>query len=128
MSRSLALQGFGIAEFFSSKKSVIKTARPASKVSPVRFWLAAGLIAANSVLLLSYVYGVNDFTSTGFEIKTLQGKLGNMDEANKKLNLKISEASSMVSIQSDFLNANFVAAGMSKYLTVDPGANRLTQR
>jgi hypothetical protein len=128
MSISLALESFGLTGLAKSKKAAFKTAKAGVHVSSARLWLAGGLITANAVLLLSYVYGVNDFTSTGYEIKTLQAKLNNFDEANKKLNLKISEANSMVSIQTDFLNANFVAAGANKYLTIDPNANYLTQR
>lgn len=124
MVKEFALNNFWAPVF--SKTKVSYTAKKTQ--SPAHFWLAVGLIAANTVLLMSYIYGVNDFASKGYEIKALQTKLNNLNEDNKKINLKISEATSMVAIQSDFLSANFVPAGTAKFLVVDPNANRLTQR
>lgn len=78
--------------------------------------LAAGLAVLNVILLLSYVYGVNQYATAGFEIKTLQKKVDDLNEDNRKISLKVSEANSMISIQSDFLNSNFVAAGTPQFL------------
>ncbi len=106
----------------TKKPAVVKVAnRPAKALA---YWLSVGLIAANAVLLMSYIYGVNDFAAKGYEIKTLQTKLAALNEDNKKINLKVSEASSMVSIQSDYLSANYVSAGTPKFLQVP----QLTQR
>lgn len=127
MIKALALESFW-SQLFSSKPKRIGVIKPASADTSLRFWLATGLIAANAVLLLSYIYGVNDFASKGYEIKALQTKLSQLNDDNKKINLKISEATSMVAIQSDFLNANFVPAGTAKFLVVNPNANQLTQR
>lgn len=111
-SKVLVLENFFQFEFLKTKKY----ASNAKQQSQPRFWLAAALIAANMVLLMSYIYGVNDFANKGYEIKALQNQLATLTDANKKINLTVSEATSMVSIQSDFLNANFVPAGTPTFL------------
>jgi len=111
-SKASALENFWPVEFFKSKKYSSNS----KQQSQPRFWLAAALIAANMVLLMSYIYGVNDFANKGYEVKALQTQLANLTDANNKINLTVSEASSMVSIQTDFLNANFVPAGTPTFL------------
>ena len=73
---------------------------------------------------MSYIYSVNDYANKGYEIKVLQKRLSGLTADNKKINLKVSGATSMVGIQSDFLSANFVAAGTPKFLQ----ATQLTER
>lgn len=90
----------------------------------MRVFLAVLLIGLNAALLMSYIYGVNKYAGKGYEIKKLQTQIAALTEENKKINLKTTEAQSMVSIQSDFLNSNFVAAGTPKFLEV----TRVTQR
>ena len=68
------------------------------------------------VLLMSYIYGVNEYASKGYEIQSLQKSLNNLAADNRQINLKVAEAGSMVSIQSDFLSSNFVPAGTPKFL------------
>jgi len=77
-------------------------------------------------LLFAYVYGVNQYAAKGYEITQQQNRLKNLNDANKTVNLKISEATSMVAIQSDFLNANFVVAGTPRFLQAD--SSQFTQR
>jgi hypothetical protein len=114
MIKALALENFWATVFSKAKKqSFVKESHS------VKYWLSVGLIAANVILLMSYIYGVNDYTNKGYEIKTLQKKLSALTEDNKKINLKVSQATSMVGIQSDFLNANFVAVGTPKFLSVN---------
>ncbi|MFI5205797.1 MAG: hypothetical protein ACHQVK_02560, partial [Candidatus Paceibacterales bacterium] len=91
-----------------------------------RFYLAVGLIAANGFFLMSYIYGVNEFAASGYQIKTLQTKLSALNTDNKTINLKVSEASSMVEIQSDFLSSHFVAAGTPRFLLAN--SNQFTER
>ena len=122
MLKALALDSFWPQVFARTKNVAAKK----STVSNLRFYLAIGLIAANLVLLMSYIYGVNDYASKGYQIKALQKRLSVLNDDNKKVNLKVSEASSMVAIQSGFLSANFVPAGSSKFLEVS--ANQFTQR
>ena len=100
--------------------SVMK--REQAKVSVKAFVLF--LIAVNGLLLLNYIYGVNKYASKGYEIKKLQTQLSVLTEENRKISVKTAEANSMVSIQNDFLNSNFVAAGTPKFLQ----AGQFTQR
>jgi hypothetical protein len=106
-SKALALENFWVPGFFKAKKYITNS----KQQSQPRFWLAVGLIAINTFLLMSYIYGVNDYANKGYQIKALQTQLASLTDANNKINLTVSEASSMVSIQTDFLNANFVQAG-----------------
>ena len=116
MEKVLALNNFFLPSFSKNKFSIsTKTASP-----NFRFVLAVSLIMANVLLLGSYIYGVNKFATKGYEIKTMQIKLAALTEDNKKINLKISEANSMVGIQNVFLESNFVAAGTSKFLEINP--------
>ncbi len=122
MTKSLALETF-LAPVFS--KTNVQSAKKTGNKT-FRFHLATGLIAANVLLLAAYIYGVNAFASRGYEIKALQKQLSALNEDNKKISLKVSEASSMVSIQRGFLSANFVPAGSLKFLQVN--AKQFSQR
>lgn len=124
MLRTLTLNHFW-EPFFQAHRSV---GRKRYDFSKKNYWLALVLLALNLALLSAYVYSVNDLASRGYEIKTLQGRIKQLDEENKKINLKISEASSMVAIQQDFLSSNFVPAGTSKFLVVDTDPARLTMK
>jgi hypothetical protein len=116
MEKVLALNNFFLPSFSKNKFRVsAKTANP-----NFRSVLALTLVVANVLLLGSYIYGVNKFAAKGYEIKKLQIQLSALTEDNKKINLKVSEANSMVGIQSEFLNSNFVAAGTSKFLEISP--------
>lgn len=120
MEKVLTLNNFFLPSFAGNKfRIVAKTTSP-----NFRSVLAFSLIVANILLLGSYIYGVNKFSAKGYEIKKLQIQLTALTEENKKINLKVSEANSMVGIQSDFLNSNFVAAGTSKFLEISPLAGQ----
>lgn len=106
----------------SSRINVIKKVE--SRYTAVRFWFSVSLIAVNALLLISYIYGVNQNANTGYQIGVLQKQLAGLNDSNKKINMQISEATSMVSIQNDFLSANFIPAGTPKFLR----STQLTQR
>lgn len=120
MFKALALENFWAPAFAGSKHRVIKK----QAAGLWRIWLSAALIAANGLLLMSYIYGVNEFASQGYQIKTLQAQIAALGEDNKKITLKVSEAGSMVAIQNDFLSSNFVPAGTAKFLA----PSQFTQR
>ena len=122
MPKALALDNFSFPFFSKTKSFALKN----SSVNNNRFYLALGLIAINSIMLFSYILGVNNFASQGYQIKALQKQLSVLSEDNKKISLKVSEANSMVAIQSGFLSANFVAEGTPKFLEVIQ--NQFTQR
>ncbi|MDR3643200.1 MAG: hypothetical protein P4L74_06270 [Candidatus Doudnabacteria bacterium] len=90
-----------------------------SQASRLRVWLSAALVSLNVLLLLSYIYGVNQFASQGYEITALQTRLTGLNTSNKQLNLKIAQAASMVSIQNDFLNSGYVLAATPKFLQTE---------
>jgi hypothetical protein len=90
-----------------------------TKTSSFRAWLGIGLVAANAVLLLSYIYGVNQFASQGYQISVLQKRINTLSADNKQLNLKIAQATSMVSIQNDFLSSGYILAATPQFLQTD---------
>ena len=124
MLKALALDNF--LPSFSSRKTagihVIKKVE--SKNSVLRLYLAIGLIAVNTLLLMSYIYGVNQYANTGYQIAVLQKKLSALNDSNKAINLQVSEATSMVQIQTDYTSVNFVPAGTPKFLQVPQVAER----
>ena len=122
MTKALSLSGFWSSNFFKTKTFAAKIPQR----NRWTFYFAIALIAANLVLLASYIYGVNAFASKGYEIKVLQKRAKALEEENQKINLKISEAGSIVSIQSGFLSSNFVPAGTPKFL--EANANQFSQR
>lgn len=124
MLKALALDNFWPS--FSNRKTsgigLIKKTESAHNL--FRFWFSISLIAVNLFLLMSYVYGVNQYANTGYQISVLQKQLSGLNESNKAITLRVSEASSMVQIQNDFIAANFVAAGTPKFLQVSRVAER----
>ena len=124
MLKSFALPSF--INFASASRPVSVLKRRA--VLPARaVWrqaAAIGLVGLNILLLLSYLIAVNSYASTGYEIKTLQNRLSQLTEESKTMTIKVSEISSMVGVQNDFLSANFVPAGTPQFLQ----SNQLSQR
>ena len=121
MLKAHTLPFFGTS-FAKSKVQNFKKTQP----NKFYFYFAVALIISNFLLLISYVYGVNDFASKGYQIKSLQTKLGVLTEENRKINFKVSESRSMASIQSGVSNSNFVQAGAPKFLEVR--LSQFTQR
>lgn len=124
MLKALALDNFW-PTFNSRKVSGIRVIKKTeSRYSVYKFWFSVSLIAINAVLLMSYIYGVNQFAGTGYQTGVLQKQLADLNDSNKKINMRISEVTSMVSIQNDFLSANFVPAGTPKFLQATQVAQR----
>lgn len=125
MLKALALEKPWSLGFSKTKK--IKIHATGKTADNLRFGLAVALVAANLMLLVAYVYGVNQYANVGYQITSLQTQLQNLNQSNQQINLQVSEAGSMVSIRNDFLSANYVPAGTPKFLVVDQ-QNQLTQR
>lgn len=102
--------------FFISKIKTKPQFLAKQKKSVLTQFLSLILAAANIVLLFSYLQGVNSYSSSGYETKKIQSRISELSEENKKLNFKLSESVSMVAIQAEFLNANFVSAGTPIFL------------
>ncbi len=115
MTKALSLPGFWSSNFSKTKITAANNTQGVNW----GFFLAVTLIVASVVLLASYIYGVNAFAQQGYEIESLQKRLKLLNDDNKKINLKVSEASSMVMIQSDFLSSSFVPAGTPKFVEVN---------
>jgi hypothetical protein len=113
MIKALALERMWPAVFLKPHHRVINKQ---TSVSSWKLWLSIGLIAANAVLLMNYIYGVNQFASQGYQIGVLQKRLATLTADNKQMNLKIAQATSMVTIKNDFLSANYVPASTPKFL------------
>ncbi len=90
------------------------------------FWLYATyvLIALTSVLMLSYLLGVNAQASIGYEIQKIQQRVEKLTDENKQLNLRVSEQTSIAQIQFDYLNNGYAVIKQPQYLVV----NSYTQR
>ncbi len=123
MLKALVLDNFW--QSFSARKAPgIRVIKKVETQSNLKFWFSISLIAVNAVLLMSYIYGVNQFADTGYQIAIMQKQLNVLNSSNKSINLQVSEASSMVQIQNDFTAANFVPAGTPKFLQATRVAER----
>ena len=117
-----------LPSFFGQKQKVqksitvlknVRTAHPSlAEVNPFYLWTSYTFIALNILVILSYLFGVNNYASEGYQIKTIQNRLAALNETSNKLNQKISEHSSIVAIQNSFSNSNFVPTGPIKYLSM----------
>lgn len=97
------------------RKTKVQIYKPASRsVLALVYFLAA----VNVLLFFSYIWGVNNSVSAGYEISKLQTNLNQLTDANKALNIKMSEISSVSAIQNQSLSQNFVPAGQVKFLQI----------
>ncbi len=83
--------------------------------------VAAFLIVLNLVLLFSYIFGVNFRASAGYEIKSLQNKINNLSQENKKLNLNIAEKSSVNNLETVLSQQGFSPVKSAIYLENETG-------
>jgi hypothetical protein len=123
------LKSLSIPQFFGAKKTESRSIqsiklqavakRSKAAVQPFWFYASSILIALNVIVLFSYLLGVNAQAASGYEIQKVQDKLQVYIDANKQLNLKISEQSSIAEIQTDFLKGGFTPAGQPKFLQVN---------
>ncbi len=78
--------------------------------------LVLGLAALNTALLFAYILGVNNYASTGYEIKTLQNKISQISQENKKLILSISERASVSNLQAELSQSGYTVVKATTYL------------
>lgn len=102
-----------------SIKSQLRPRHAYAAVQPFWGYASYGLIALNILVLFSYLLGVNATASTGYEIKKIQQKIDYYSEETKKMNLKLSEQTSIASIQSDYTRQGFVPVSGAKYLQLN---------
>jgi hypothetical protein len=123
MLKALALDNFW-PSFQTRKTSGIHVIKKTESYSAARLWTSVSLMAICAVLLMSYIYGANQFANTGYQISALQKQLSALNDSNRAITLQVSQASSMVQIQNDFAAANFVPAGTPKFLRAAQVAER----
>ncbi len=123
MIRGLALDNFFGMSVPNRQTSAVKRFT-VSKPSPWQKWAAVFLVAVSVLILADYLVSVNSYASTGYEIKKLQNHLAGLTEANQKLTVKVAQVSSMITVQSQVLGADFVPAGTPQFLQV----NQLSKR
>lgn len=87
-------------------------------------WTAAAFAVAAVFLLGSYLVSVNSYAASGYELKKMQKELALLTEANQKLSVRVSQVSSMVSVQSQVLGADFIPAGTPQFLQVNQFSRR----
>jgi len=74
------------------------------------------LAAINITLLFAYILGVNNYASTGYEIKALQTKISQISQENKKLTLSVSELSSVTNLQAELSQNGYSVVKTTTYL------------
>lgn len=114
MSKTIALSNFLVGIFPQQKTLKLQSLKKTH--SGLSFYFGSALLLVNIVFLGSYIYGVNNYASKGYETKVLLNKVAQLNSNIKNLNLEIATATSMAGIQSDFTAYNFVPAGTPKFL------------
>ncbi len=119
------LKAYALPGLFSAP-TFLKAKRTAKSGQPDKFWFfgSLALVIIIGAILLNYLLGVNNYTSRGYEIQKAQVRLSQLAEENKKMNLKVAEVSSVMKIQVELANSNFVPSGTMRFLEV----NQYTQR
>jgi len=113
-------KALGLTDFFSEALLISPRKRHISNSYKAQshfwFWPSVVLMALIVAALMNYVSGVNGYASTGYEIKKLQREMDLLSEQNKQMTLKISESSSMVNIENELANLNFVPIDSSRFV------------
>lgn len=104
--------------FFQASPQLSASKRNFGVEQQARPWLVYAIIAVNAALLLSYLLGVNARASTGYEIKEMQKQVLRLNEDQKALNLKLSEATAISVLTDDFSKNGFIQAGAPTFVTM----------
>lgn len=126
MLKSLTLNNL-LAPVAPRKQSLVAARKITAPVQPWQRVTAVVLAVFALLLLGSYLISVNSYAATGYQIKQMQSKLSDLNDENMKLSVKASQISSMVTVQSEVLGADFVAAGNPQFLQV-PSVNKYSER
>ena len=119
------LKEISLPTFFSSPQGRVIRAtglRHESKAKKALVIFLAGLCAT---LLFSYVLGVNNYASTGYEIKSMQNKISALNQENKKLNLSFSEKASVSNYAAELARSGFTQVKGTTFLQ---GTSQYSQR
>jgi hypothetical protein len=112
-------KSYAIPGLFSAKDTALKSKKIVAAKKVDAFWYFASLSVVFVIvgLFVNYLFGVNNYASSGYEIKKLQSQVARFSEENKKISLKVSELSLMLNIQNELQAAGFVSAGTPTFLS-----------
>lgn len=79
------------------------------------------LLVAIAVVGISYLGLINTTATRGFEVDNLSRSATTLKEENKKLQLDVSQSSSLVHIQSRTEGMNLVLSAQTEYINPDSG-------
>lgn len=113
------LKELSLPNVFSSPKVRQIRASGIARVSGKRKALVFGLVILNLALLFAYILGVNNYASTGYEIKALQNEINRINQENKKLNLQVSERTSVSNLQEELSQSGFILVKSAKFVKQD---------
>lgn len=116
---------FSLPSVFVSPQTKIIRAFNLKPAGLIRKALVLGLAVLNVVLMFAYILGVNNYASTGYEIKALQKEISTFTQENRKLTLEISEKASAANLETELSQSGFVAVKAAKFLT---GENQYSQK
>ena len=119
------LREISLPSIFTSPRSRTVRATGLRQESKAKKAAVIFLAALSAVLLFSYVLGVNNYASTGYEIKTLQNKISALNQENKKLNLSISEKASVSNYEAELAQSGFTQVKGTTFLQAE---NQYSQR
>jgi hypothetical protein len=87
-------------------------------------YLAGALVVATAVMLVLYVFGINQSAAKGYEITKQRNKLNALMEDNKKLLVRTAEAGSILQIRDEAAANHLVQITNQEYLQI----TQLSQR
>lgn len=81
-----------------------------------RVYAAYALLLLLGGTLAWYLLGVNAYAAKGYELRELERRVKALQEEQRKLNLQVSEQTSIASVGSAFEAGAYVPVGEAKYL------------
>lgn len=108
-----------VPQIFSAPRTKIIRTLGVKQASLKRKALVLGLAALNVILLFTYILGVNNYASTGYEIKALQDRISAISQENKKLTLEMAERTAVDSFESELTQSGFTVVKAVKFLNIE---------
>lgn len=89
-------------------------------------WFKSGVISMVVLFGLSFVVQTNSLSTKGYAISSLEGKITELENQNRQLDVQIAQYQSMHSIKERIKRSNLVAVGTPEY--VDAPVMAIAQR
>ncbi|TSC95853.1 MAG: Uncharacterized protein Athens101410_299 [Parcubacteria group bacterium Athens1014_10] len=107
--------------FVFSKKNTKKHYYPAKKGFlknlNLKHKMSAFLFITVFLLAITYLFQINDLAIKGFEIKSLEDKINDIEQKNKNLEMNVTELQSLSNIEKLKKELNMVKAGQVDYIS-----------